>query len=47
MLKNILNIKGAQKLTNEQQKSIQGGILGRQYRCDGRCLPNCTGGCPE
>jgi hypothetical protein len=47
MKKSISNLKGAQKLTNEEQKSINGSINKPPVRCDGRCLPNCTGGCPE
>jgi hypothetical protein len=31
MLKNISNLKGAQKLTNNEQKAINGGICQGQY----------------
>lgn len=31
MLKNILNLDGAQQLTNKEQKEINGGLTGNCY----------------
>ncbi|HLF50704.1 hypothetical protein [Flavobacterium sp.] len=44
MLKNILNLEGAQKLTKNEQKSINGGLVVKV--CESQCLSNveCSGG---
>jgi hypothetical protein len=41
MLKNIINLKGAQKLTKKEQKAVQGGI----DICFRQCGP--AGGVPD
>ena len=33
MLKNILNLKGSQKLTDKEQKTIKGGITREMAEC--------------
>ncbi|MCG2610067.1 hypothetical protein LZZ90_00945 [Flavobacterium sp. SM15] len=48
MLKNILNLEGAQKLTKEAQKTINGGIT---KECANMwatmfCVPKTTATCP-
>ncbi|MES2812951.1 MAG: hypothetical protein V4670_10820 [Bacteroidota bacterium] len=48
MLKNILNLEGAQKLSNNEQKSINGGIT---QACANAwstmfCVPKTTTKCP-
>jgi len=37
MLKNILKLEGAQKLTKKEQKKINGGYYPKEY-CDKGCL---------
>ena len=49
MLKNILNLRGAQTLTNNEQKSIKGGntLVCCEWCSDGSCLDWSDGGeCP-
>ena len=49
MLKNILNLEGAQKLTNNEQKEINGGLKhtckggGMWCSVDADCLPELPG----
>ena len=40
MLKNILNLDGAQKLSKNEQKEIIGGIGATQYNCVTNALNN-------
>ena len=48
MIKNILNLEGAQKLTNEEQKSINGGIgAGPCVNSNKVCTNTGNAGCPR
>jgi hypothetical protein len=42
MLKNILDLEGAQKLTNNEQKNINGGICEGQWMQCGMTRLDCT-----
>ncbi|NER14523.1 hypothetical protein GWK08_13800 [Leptobacterium flavescens] len=47
MLKNILNVKGVQQLSKDEQRAIGGGMLGVQCNTLSQCSLNCNGSTEE
>jgi len=47
MLKNILNLEGAQQLTSAEQKSINGGIVWPCVDSNRVCTNTGNAGCPR